>query len=172
MVGGRYIMSTEQNIRLAAIFHLDGVVASNDHVMHHIKGTDEPDWDSFNEGLANCEVNDGWATLMQMMWNSGYKVIILTNRAERLRTMTEVWLKEHDLPHDDLVMRPDGTPYEEAKEARLDEVMRECIVMLAVDDDPTHCDMYESKGIPTLYAHSGYYVDGVTAGVETADVAQ
>lgn len=155
----------------AVIFDLDGVLASNDHVMHHIK-VDEPDWQSFNDGLHECAPIEGWVALTQLLEQAGHRIVILTNRSTDLDNLTITWLHEHDIRFDLLLMRPPGTPYSEAKAERLTKVMEAFKVVLAVEDDPGHVRMYAEHGIPCLYAHSGYYDDGITAGVETADSRQ
>lgn len=153
-------MATDQSVRLAVLWDLDGVLANNAACMN---GKDsywrltEAEWEDFHLQLPHCEVNEGWVSLLCLMHNSGHYNIIYTNRPESQRTMTEEWLARQELPYDLLSMRTDGDSHETSKRERLAEVMREFIVVLGIDDDPEVIAVYHRAGIPALYAHSGYH---------------
>lgn len=154
-------MATDQGTAQAVLWDLDGVLANNAACMagkdsYHL--LTEAEWEDFHLQLPHCEVNEGWVTLLRMMYDRGYYNIIYTNRPESQRSMTEEWLVRQELPYDLLSMRTNGDSHEHSKRNRLPQMMRNFIVALGIDDDPEAIGAYHSAGIPAIYAHSGYHV--------------
>lgn len=147
------------------IFDIDGVLACNQARLDRLRaGQDSPewmpDWEAFYADAPNDPPLEGWCTLLRTLWGDRYPIVLLTNRPERFRSMTEEWLAKHNLRYDELRMR-DGLHYNHSKVAHLDEMAEAGYTFrLAVDDDPLHGEMYITRGIPFLYAHSGYYDNG------------
>lgn len=53
----------------------------------------------------NDELDDAVSVITSMMYNHGYKVIILTGRNEEHREITEQWLEANNVPYDELYTR-------------------------------------------------------------------
>lgn len=150
------------------IFDIDGVVCDISPtlaVLKQGKGTDpewKPDWNLLynDETCLAHGVYEGWAAVLRSAYQGGFHVVLLTNRFEWMRSATERWLAKHSLPFHELRMR-DAHHYNQSKAAHLDEMAELGYQFLwAVDDDPFHGEMYINRGIPFVYAHSGYYGDG------------
>lgn len=160
-------MATEQNVRMAVLWDLDGVLADNSHAMNGKSSYHEmtaEEYKAMPTFASTCAVIEGYATLMQLLYDRGYYNIIFTNRSEDQREVTVAWLIENQLPYDLLSMRVPNTSHEGSKRDRLAEVMRGFIVVLALDDDPEAVAAYRAVGIPTIYVHSGYHA-GLTSQV-------
>ena len=89
-------------------------------------------------------------------------VAYLTARPERMRSITEPWLKRHGFPERKLIMCPDELPIEnkhEWKAQALEQLYPEVIGI--IDDNPIICQHLskEYPGVVFLYNHSGDGVD-------------
>ena len=91
------------------VFDLDGTLADDTHRLPFILEQDPPDWDEY---FARC-----WADLpniplinqMRLLWEKeGNSVEIWTGRSAAVMGETNIWLREHDVVHDVLRMRPVG----------------------------------------------------------------
>jgi uncharacterized HAD superfamily protein len=129
------------------IVDIDGTLADVRHRLHHINGPCNKDWKAFFEGMDQdkpvpeilCQVRD---------LREKHKILIVTGRPEYYRARTEAWLKRHGIQYVKLFMRRAGDhrPDYEAKSIVLDEIDPKDIV-LAIDDRPPVCEMYERHGI-------------------------
>jgi len=134
------------NPKTFVIVDIDGTIADVRHRLHHIRGS-ERNWKAFFEGMDRDEpIKDRLLQVRSL--SSRHRVLIVTGRPEHYRKTTERWLREHRVPFEKLYMRKDGDhrPDYEAKRAVLDEVDPKQIV-LAIDDRPPVCDMWEQHGI-------------------------
>lgn len=70
------------------------------------------------------------------------RLLWLTGRPERYRSITVAWLERHGLPSTDLHMRPDGDmrPAAVFKAERIQQLAVDRVIALIVDDDD-HVDL-------------------------------
>lgn len=147
--------------RQVVLVDIDGVLADNWPRLTKYIHSDRanPDWDSFYLEIEKDELLEGWAVLVREL-HIDHNIVLLTNRPERYRQATIRWMMKHRIPYDALLMR-DGLHYNESKKAHTQELLEKGFsIMLAIDDDPIHKEVYTELGIPFLYAHSGYYEMG------------
>jgi hypothetical protein len=146
------------------IFDIDGVIADNTDRLYELKKdrhTDPnwfPDWGKFytHEMLLTDPEIPGVPEMVRSLYPH-YRIVLLSNRFETNRPPTEQWLEEHNVPYDELLLRS-GDHYNDSKGNHLDRLLAEGEnILWAIDDDPYHKDVFESRGIPLVYFHSGYY---------------
>lgn len=121
---------------MVAVIDIDGVVADVRHRLRHV--TERPkDWRAFFAGAADDPLlPEGEETVRRLA--EVYDIVYLSGRPERLREVTERWLRQHDLPAGPLLLRA----YDDYRPARLFkvEVLRKLAetstVVVLVDDDP------------------------------------
>lgn len=82
------------------IFDLEGTLSDSRHRDHLV-----PDWDEFHKLFPEDGTNENICKLFRILAQSA-NCIILTGMMEKHRTMALAWLKEHRIPHNGLVMRP------------------------------------------------------------------
>ena len=88
----------------AVVFDIDGVLSDSCHRNHLI-----PDWDEFYKLIPEDVPCQPMIKLLSMFyWDMEYDVILLTSRPESVRKDTEEWLFKHEVPYNNLRMRPDG----------------------------------------------------------------
>lgn len=149
----------------AAIFDIDGVLADSTRRMDRMRAQQaagEPvDWEAFHADQHEDPIKPGWTALLRLM-SPQVIIILLTNRNERYRTQTESWLHDHGIEFDQLLMRQDVAGSRNSKTIHLEELLKnEAIsIEVAIDDDPGHEEIYVTRGIPFVYAYSGYYESG------------
>lgn len=146
----------------AVIFDIDGVLSDGSErigllrtMMAEGKGVD---WEAFHANQKQDPIRAGWCALLRLL-APGVLIILVTNRAERYRAVTIEWLNDNGLYFDKLLMR-DGVPgSRDSKGPHIDELIKDesISIQCAVDDDPGHEELYITRGIPFVYAHSGYY---------------
>lgn len=143
--------------RDTVIFDIDGVLCDNSQELHEFiqtKPTEER-WESeWFPSMRGHKLHRGWWTINRLMWPTAY-LILLTNRPERFRDITVDWLEEHEVGYDKLVMRPTGTPYSQGKRERLEALLTEHNVVLAIDDDAMQVAVFKDAGIPVIHAYNG-----------------
>jgi hypothetical protein len=137
---------------MVAVVDIDGVVADVRHRLHHVTGRPK-DWRSFfAEAGADPLLPEGEETVRRLA--GAYDIVWLSGRPERLRTVTEQWLRSHDLPSGPVRLRPDGdfTPSRVYKVRALDDLGRTRTVGLLVDDDPRVLEAARAAGHDVLPA--------------------
>ena len=96
--------------------------------------------------------------LLKSLKDFGCKVFILTARPVENINATIEWLKENNIPWDDLRCKPHGSQYQKSDKFKESELHRFFNVhnsspeqvVLSVDDDEKNIRMFESYGISTL----------------------
>ncbi len=85
------------------------------------------------------------------------RVYLFTARSAAIRTLTQNWLYDQQIPHEDLCMRPFGNndcPAELKRKMLMELFLRtktKPVDILACDDDPAVQDMYLSEGCTLLW---------------------
>ena len=137
-----------------AIVDIDGTIADVQHRLHHIKGARKKNWKAFFEAM------DRDTPLKPMIrqvheLEKEHDIIVVTGRPEQYRQRTEKWLKQNGLRYLRLFMRPKGDhrPDYTVKAEVLREFKKGQIV-LAIDDRPPVCDMWEKNGIRCIRVQS------------------
>jgi predicted kinase len=88
---------------------IDGTIANLQHRLHHVKDGQHR-WDLFHEQVDQDLPYEDIIKLVQALYASGYKVILVSGRSigHGCGLKTEDWLLEHHVPYDWLFMRADG----------------------------------------------------------------
>jgi predicted kinase len=90
----------------AAIFDIDGTLADIRHRLHHVARL--RDWEAFFAEVSDDTIVEPIRDLAIMIDASGVPVVLCSGRPERLRVVTEGWLRDNGVPFVALYMRPDG----------------------------------------------------------------
>ena len=85
---------------------------------------------------------------------SSHEIVYLTGRPERTRDDTLAWLRQHDLPNGELIMRGEGDrrPAVLTKTQALRKLAKTRHVELVVDDDPAVVESLRTAGFPVRLA--------------------
>lgn len=134
----------------AIIVDIDGTLANSDHREHVLEHGNR---DKYFDLVDGDTLNDWCADLIDKYKESGHAVILLTGRPERVRGVTENWLKDYDVQYDQLIMRGDqdreqGHIY---KEKIYDNHLSDKFdVDMIIDNDPKIIEKFRRMGIPAL----------------------
>lgn len=135
------------------IFDIDGVLADNSRTKH-LDCTRAEQAAEFARLAAQVKVLKTAELVRKLA--AAAPVYLFTARSAGIRTLTQNWLYDHRVPHEDLFMRPfgndDGAP--ELKRRMLDELMLRTGArpqdICACDDDPGVREMYLRAGVSVL----------------------
>ncbi len=96
--------------------------------------------------------------VLKMFHAAGYGIHLITGRPERARKLTEGWLLEHEVPYEQLRMRPDGISHEiSLKVAYIDTLRAQGYEpVLFLEDWPAEAALIEAAGVPTLCLNPRY----------------
>lgn len=132
------------------MFDIDGVVADVRHRLHHIVGHHA--WHRFFEDAADDPLLAEGAALARDLGRQ-HEIVWLTGRPDWLRDVTVDWMLRHDLPADELHMRPEGD-FRPARVYKLGVLRRLAPRGLAafVDDDLEVVDAAVAAGYPAVVA--------------------
>ena len=134
-----------------AVFDIDGVVADVRHRLHFLHGRHA--WHAFFEDAADDPLLPEGAALVADLARE-HDIVWLTGRPDWLRRVTTTWLLQHDLPCDELHMRPGGD-FRPARYYKLD-VLRTIAskrrVAALIDDDAEVIDAAVAAGFPAVLA--------------------
>jgi hypothetical protein len=156
----RYLMADNDNNVEYFVFDIDGVIADISHRLDMIPGrpgVEGDDWEAYHA----AGENDDWLpglTLVNKLYVAGYNIILVTNRPDSNRAVTEAWLSRVHCRYTKLLMRAEG--HHGSKEWAVP-ILDSYRVVMAFDDDPKHVAMYWAHGIVAVHWHSGYY-DNIT----------
>jgi len=135
-----------------ATIDLDGVVSDTRHRLHYLQ-TRPKNWDAFFDAArADAVLAEGLGVARTLAEQA--EIAYLTGRPERCRADTEDWLREHDLPPGQVLMRRPGDrrPGAMIKAAVWRRLSRTHRLVMAVDDDPKVIEQARKAGIPVLLA--------------------
>jgi hypothetical protein len=137
---------------MIAAVDIDGVLADVRHRLHHLDRSPK-DWEGFfAAAVEDPLLEQGRHTVTRLA--EGYDVVYLSGRPERCREDTEAWLRRHDLPRGDVLLRPAGDrrPARLTKIETLRRLARDRAVGLLVDDDPDVLEAARRAGFDVLPA--------------------
>ena len=146
------------------VIDLDGTLANIDHRLHLVQGK-KKDFDKFYKLVGGDTPNDWCRRMMNVFWQTGYEVAIVSARRESCRADTIRWLNDHHINSSALyLVRPDGdsTPDQELKMAWLKEYGAENILFV-VDDRQKVVDSWRAAGVTCLQAYAWEESKGKTA---------
>jgi hypothetical protein len=140
------------NVRLLAVIDIDGVLADVRHRLHHVQAPPK-DWAAFfTAAPADPLLHQGHETVTKLA--EVFDIVYLSGRPERCREDTLAWLRRHDLPGGEVLLRPPGDhrPARLVKVEALRRLSAERIVAVLVDDDPLVLDAARDAGYDVLPA--------------------
>lgn len=130
---------TAPTSQTAFIFDIDGTLA----IMQN-RGAYE--WERVGEDVVNNAVR----TVLRHIVPGGHRIIILSGRDSICRPQTEKWLRDNEIPYDDLYMRPKGNTEKDTvvKKALYDEHIKNKYNVIGVfDDRPCMVRLWRSLGL-------------------------
>ncbi len=144
----------QQVSKSIVIVDIDGTIADVRHRLHHIKGPGKKNWKEFFEAMDRDTAIEPMIAQVHEL-ERDHDIIVVTGRPEHYRRRTEKWLRDHGIRYLRLFMRPDGDhrPDYTVKAEVLREFPKGQIV-LAIDDRPRVCDMWEENGIRCIRVDS------------------
>jgi len=148
------------------IFDLDGTLANMEHRRKFITGElGYKSWDKFNspEECAKDTPIESTVNLARMYKDAGYRILIFTGRDGIAELVTRQWLKDHNVPFDRLVMRPQGNhrPGTEMKTKWLNEEFGneswKTDVKAVFEDRNRVVKMYRELGLQCYHVQEGNF---------------
>lgn len=142
--------------RPLAVVDIDGVLADVGHRLHYLDRRPK-DWNRFFAAARHDPPHTQGVALAAKLADEGHELVLLTGRPERWRADTEMWMADHGVGHQLLVMRPAGDrrPAAEVKVAQLRVLARDRVVAVVVDDDQRVIEAMGQAGYPTRLAEWG-----------------
>lgn len=144
------------------VVDLDGTLNDNEHRAHLAQ---DRKWDEFHAASKDDYPCNPVREVVRIM-SSNYKILLLTGRNERYRSMTLNWLQQNHISPfiDDLAMRPDS-------DFRPDIEMKICIlesyfgskenvlgsVLFCLDDRDRVVEGFRNYGLPCFQVKQGEY---------------
>lgn len=126
---------------LANAFHRDAMIGTNT-------------WDEYHAAAAQDEPLHDMRDMIRALHAHGFNIIGLTARPEKWHTATMSWLLKHDIPLNELLMRPmsDFRPSPEMKVdlalKRFKSIQQEVLFLL--EDREDVCTAFRALGITVL----------------------
>lgn len=150
------VIEYDDNKEEAIIVDIDGTLA-------HIADGRSP-YDASR--AMNDSLDDAVSVVTAMMYNHGYKVIILTGRSEEHREVTEEWLKANNVEYDELYTRL-ATDVDEKGKKLDDAIVKERLfrthveprfnVKFVLDDRNRVVDMWRRIGLKCFQVNPGNF---------------
>lgn len=137
----------------AVVFDLDGSLSDTRHRDHYLDG--DKDWDLYLDACGYDPPIEA-ATWLASQLRRGNRIFCVTGRSERVRTATERWLIEHNVPWDELLMRSvhDFRPNVEIKVEHAQRIKRDHTIKLWMEDNPKSIRALCELGVPVLAVHT------------------
>lgn len=146
------------------IVDIDGTIADASHRMHHIAGEFDnqgmvkpKDWDAFFDACVDDEPIPHMVRLMDALVMHE-DVLLVTGRSDRVRDLTEAWLKKYNICHEKLYMRKAGDhrPDDVVKSELLDQILADGYQpVFAFDDRNRVVKMWRERGVPCAQVADG-----------------
>ena len=88
------------------VFDIDGTLANADHRMHWVSSKPK-NWAACDAAIPQDTVHTDIAWILDFL-PLDTRIILCTGRSEKVREVTEAWLRSNDIEYNALYMRPTG----------------------------------------------------------------
>lgn len=141
------------------LFDIDGTLADLSHRTPLVR-TKPKNWPEFFRRIPQDKMIWPVFAVLQAMSYTGYEVILVSGRGEESRKDTEEWLRKHNVPYSELLMRPE-------KDYRGDEIVKlellnrkfsedeRKFIVGVFDDRPKVIRMWQSIGLKVFNVGTG-----------------
>ncbi len=89
------------------LFDLDGTIALVEHRFHFLEGR-KKDWHAYFAACVDDPPNTSIIEVLRSLHHRGHEIWIVSGRSDEVREQTIAWLRQHDVPYHQLVMRSAG----------------------------------------------------------------
>ena len=148
--------------RKTVIFDLDGTLALIDKRRALATKNGKMDWDVFfsADNIKLDVPNTPVITMAQMLHSQGFRIVIFSGRSARTQDATIDWLNKHNVPYDDLHMRPTDRkshfmPDNMLKQNWLFTTLRNDDIFAVFDDRQQVVDMWRDNGLTVFQVADG-----------------
>ncbi len=143
----------ESDLRTVVVMDIDGVLADVRHRLHHLDRQPK-DWGGFFGHMAEDTLLPEGFALAENFAAEGHDLVYVTGRPAQYRDLTLSWLRAHNLPTGELVMRraSDRRPAAVLKTEIVRELALTARVIAIVDDDPAVVAALRSHALPVRQA--------------------
>ena len=145
------------------IFDLDGTLALIDKRRAiSTKDNGKLDWDKFFDpkNIDLDQPNIPVIKTAQLFHSQGFRIVILSGRSDRTKDTTIDWLNQHNVPFDDIHMRPTDKkshfmPDNMLKQNWLFTILKDNDIFAVFDDRNQVVDMWRDNGLTVFQVADG-----------------
>jgi FMN phosphatase YigB (HAD superfamily) len=136
----------------AVIVDLDGTLVEISSIRHHVEKP-KSDFDQFHRLSVDCPPRSVALEILETYRRQGLKVLIVSARSEKYRSLTNMWLAINQIECDELLMRQigDSRPDVEVKTAMLARLRSKYFICAALDDRPELIENWMALQIPNVH---------------------
>lgn len=133
-------------------FDMDGTLVDTRDVVHWVQRDKDRDYDSFHRLSEFSPANESVKAIALSAKKRGYSVIITTARSEDYRETTQKWLDDHNVPYDNIFMRPrtDSRPDYFIKKDMFAIITEHYRILKVVDDNPQAIQAWKEVGASVI----------------------
>jgi FMN phosphatase YigB (HAD superfamily) len=138
-------------IKRTVVIDMDGTLADLSHRLHFVR-QEHKKFDDFHAAAAGDMPNAWCVELMKAMRNHGYLVYIVSARPKRLKNVTTIWLSDHEIPYDKLILLRENDDHTKDQELKRDWVRGYGAhkILFVVDDRQCVVDTWRAEGVTCL----------------------
>lgn len=137
-----------------AIFDLDGTLCDNQHRAHLAH---EKRWDDFNAACYLDTIHPHIEAILRGL-AATHLIVLLTGRDGKYLDTTRQWLRDHEIPYDFLLMRPEGQYHiadHDFKWLVINQHFNVQNIAMVFEDRQRVVDMWRAHGVPCLQVAPG-----------------
>jgi phosphoglycolate phosphatase-like HAD superfamily hydrolase len=133
--------------KATVVVDIDGTLADIGHRRHHIEGRRKK-WGRFFKDMDRDLPIPEVAAKVRAL-SQDHTIILVTGRPDDYREVTELWLKQHKIPYQELYMRRAGDfrPDDIVKQEILDRHLKKEEIKLVIEDRPRVIRMWRRNGL-------------------------
>jgi beta-phosphoglucomutase-like phosphatase (HAD superfamily) len=141
----------------AVIVDMDGTLCDVRSVRHFVEpppGVEgfKRNFHAFHSASLECPAHQPVIDLLDHCRGAGLKVLVVSAREARWGFLTALWLREHDIAYDEMLLRHSGDYRSdvEVKQEIAKQLLERFQPVLAIDDRYEVIEVWHSYGIPTV----------------------
>lgn len=147
----------ERDVPPAVFVDVDGTLCDVRTIRHFVVAPSanehfRRDFHAFHSASLDCPAHPEVTGLLERFRGAECRIIVVSAREARWGFLTAIWLTEHNIEYDEMILRPNGDSRSDAevKVEMAGQLVERFLPVVAIEDRDDIIEVWQAFGIPTV----------------------